>query len=171
MSVGPTTTTEGYKSALRRLLLGVNRPKPRKPTLSVESLLAETSILESALHATRYTAATCPLSEATNLPVLPSQILTALSNPAEAIHLPSGEKATWLTCFWWPVRRARGFFGVALDEKEEAAWSGQRKSVWSSEPVISVSGCVETRSLYRARASDLARGPHQRRYTHVNAPT
>jgi hypothetical protein len=68
------------------------------------------------------------------------------------------------------VRRARGFFGVALDEKDEEAWSGQRKSVWSSEPVMSVSGCVDTRSLYRARARDLAKGRLQRRYTEVNAP-
>jgi hypothetical protein len=42
--------------------------------------------------------------------------------------------------------------------------------VWSSDPVMSVSGCVDTRSLYRARARDLAKGRLQRRYTEVNAP-
>ena len=82
-------------------------------TLSVVSLLADTSIRESADQATRYTAATCPLKFAMNLfislilernrathsPVLPSHSLTALSNPALAINRPSGEKATWLTCF------------------------------------------------------------------------
>lgn len=65
-----------------------------EPTLIVESLLALTSILESADQATRYTAATCPLKLETNFPVRPSQIFTALSKPAEAIHLPSGENAT-----------------------------------------------------------------------------
>jgi hypothetical protein len=45
----------------------------------------------------------------THFPVLPSQSLTALSNPALAINRPSGLKATWLTCFWCPVRRATGF--------------------------------------------------------------
>jgi hypothetical protein len=42
--------------------------------------------------------------------------------------------------------RARGFFGDAVEEKDDEAWSGQRKSVWSSEPVMSVSGWCATRS-------------------------
>jgi hypothetical protein len=114
--------------------------------LIVVSLLAETNILESALHATRYTAPTCPLRLATNLPVRPSQILTELSNPADATNRPSGEKATWLTCFWCPVRRATGFLGVAAADRDAPAWSGQRNSVWSSEPVMSVSSCVAIRA-------------------------
>ena len=85
--------SQSYPSA-SHLIIPVARP-----TFSVESLLAETSILLSALQATRYTAATWPLRLATNLPVRPSHNLTALSNPALAIHLPSGEKSTWLTCF------------------------------------------------------------------------
>ena len=109
-------------------------------TFKVESLLALTSIRESADHATRYTAATWPRRLARNLPLLPSHILTALSKPALATSRPSGEKATWLTCFWCPVIRAIGFLGVAVDEKDDDAWSGQRKSVWSSDPVIIVSG-------------------------------
>lgn len=76
----------------------------------------------------------------THFPVLPSQIFTALSNPALATNRPSGENATWLTCFWCPVILATGFLGVALTENELAAWSGHRKSVWSSDAVMTASG-------------------------------
>jgi hypothetical protein len=76
----------------------------------------------------------------THFPVRPSQILTALSNPALATHLPSGLNATWLTCFWCPVILANAFFGVAVELNDAEACSGQRKRVWSSEPVIKVSG-------------------------------
>ena len=72
----------------------------------------------------------------THLPVRPSHSFTALSNPALAIYLPSGLKATWLTCFWCPVNLARGFFGFA----DGGLTGGHRKRVWSSEPEMSCSG-------------------------------
>lgn len=86
--------------------------------MSVESLLAETTILLSPLQANRYTAPTWPLRLATNLPVLPSHTLTLLSRPALAIHRPSGEKAECETGFWCPVSRATGFFGVGVGRVE-----------------------------------------------------
>ncbi len=54
------------------------------------------------------------------------------------------------------MSRAIGFFGAAVVEKDDEAWSGQRKRVWSSDPVIRVSGWLEVRSLYRASESFLA---------------
>lgn len=69
-------------------------PLARLHSLSVESFEAETSCLESELKLSLYTAPTCPLSEVMNRPVRPSHSLTELSKPAEAIHFPSGEKAT-----------------------------------------------------------------------------
>jgi hypothetical protein len=84
-------------------------------TLTVLSLLALMSILESADHVSRYTAPTCPRSVATNLadelgdavqatdwrthfPVLPSHSLTLLSQEALAAHFPSGLNATCDIC-------------------------------------------------------------------------
>ena len=79
------------------------------------------------------------------MPVRPSHSLTALSKPALAMYLPSGLNATWLTCFWWPVRRATGFFGLAAGGDELTG--GHRKSVWSSEPVMSCSGVREVKAV------------------------
>lgn len=86
----------------------------------------------------------------TYFPVRPSHNLTALSKPALAIHRPSGENATWLTCFWCPVSRAIGFLGFS------DASGDHKNSVWSSEPVIINSGLADVNFLYRARARDCA---------------
>ncbi len=131
-------------------------------TFSVLSLLALTSSRESALHASRYTAAMCPRRVATNLPVRPSHTRTELSHAALAAHRPSGLNATWEICRWCPVSRVRGFSfpprsAAADDASEDAVRDGNsdhRKSVWSSEPEIRSSPAVDTSVLYRARASD-----------------
>ena len=130
-------------------------------TFSVLSLLALISILESALHASLYTAPTCPLSVATNFPVRPSHTLTAPSHPADAALLPSGEKATCDIWRWCPVSRARGFVAdpvVGVEDGDEEGKGDQRKRVWSSEPEISSSGVLCRRAVYLALASSWARG-------------
>ncbi len=115
-----------------RIIIFVYRLSPLdsyKRTFTVLSLLALTSSLESALHVTRYTAATCPLRVATNFPVLPSHRRTLLSKAADAAHLPSGLNATCYTCLWWPVNRVMGFnfpprSVAAVDASEEAVREG-----------------------------------------------
>lgn len=136
--------------------------------MTVPSLLALTTILESALHATLYTAPTWPLNVAMNFPVRPSHNRTLLSHAQLAAHRPSGLNATCETCLWCPVRRAIGLSlpprsaadAVEASEAEGAMREGkrdQRKSVWSSEPVMRISPLAETMLLYRAVASDWAR--------------
>ena len=106
----------------------------------------------------------CPRSVATNLPVRPSHTRTELSHAALAAQRPSGLNATCATCRWCPVRRARGLSfpprsaaaAAASPEAVREGKSDHRKSVWSSEPEMSSSPAVETRALYRARASDCA---------------
>jgi hypothetical protein len=46
--------------------------------------------------------ATCPLRLLRNLPSRAFHSLVALSHPALAIIVPSGENWTWFTLFWWP---------------------------------------------------------------------
>jgi hypothetical protein len=54
-------------------------------------------------------------------------------------------------CDWCPWRRVSGFVGGDGDGEweEEEGKRDQRKSVWSSEPVIRSSGVVDNRVLYR----------------------
>ena len=69
---------------------------------TVESFDAEAMNRESGDHVTWYTAPTCPFSVLSNLriilihhshfPVKPSHTFTFLSNDAEAMYRPSGEK-------------------------------------------------------------------------------
>ena len=59
--------------------------------LMVLSLLAVTRRRLSEDQHTRYTAAACPVSVATNVPLMPSQTFTFLSKEAEAKYRPSGE--------------------------------------------------------------------------------
>lgn len=139
-----------------------NALQPR--TFNVVSLLALTSIRESALHASLYTAPTCPLSVATNFPVRPFHIRTLLSHAALAAHWPFGLNTTCATWRWCPVRRAMGLslpprsMAASEEEVEEAreGKSDHRKSVWSSDPETRSSPCEDTRLLYRASASNCA---------------
>lgn len=100
-------------------------------SFTVLSFEALTRSRLSADHATWYTAPTCPLRVARNVPVRPSHTLTFLSNEALANRRPSGLKARWFTGCWWPVRRASGFL---------SSTGFQRKSVKSSEPDTNRSG-------------------------------
>lgn len=119
------------------------------------SLLALTRSLESALHVSRYTAPMCPRRVATNLPVRPSHRRTLLSQAALAAHRPSGLNATCETWRWWPVSRATGLSfppraAASSEAAEEPARDGkrdQKKSVWSSDPEMSVSPLLDTSLL------------------------
>src|SRR5258707_8269186 len=100
-----------YERRQIRNMIGLNAASLL--TLTVLSLLALTSNLESADHASRYTGATCPRKVATYLciqtfsvtprdtcrnvtyfPVRPSHILTEESQLALAAQRPSGLNAT-----------------------------------------------------------------------------
>jgi hypothetical protein len=78
-------------------------------TFIVESLLLLTMSRESALQHTWYTACTCARKDVMNLPVCPFHSFTLLSNEADAMYRPSGEKQTKLTGCWCPVMRRIGF--------------------------------------------------------------
>jgi len=66
---------------------------------------------------TWYTAPTCPRSVAINLPVTPFQIRILLSNEAEAIMRPLGEKLTTLMGCTCPVMRHSGFLPFAGSQR------------------------------------------------------
>ena len=58
------------------------------------SLLPLANMRLSADHATWYTGPTCPLKVARNVPLRPSHSFTDLSNEADRMYRPSGEKHT-----------------------------------------------------------------------------